>query len=182
MMTHTRIDTIMFGFLAALLADSASLWAAVRRAVDLGAQWVAIFWISVVSPLLAARFQGVYLFPLGYALDAACITLVMLWLIDQPGSFVGRLLNRRAVVHLGGVSYSFYLWQQLFTPLGPLWAIGPTVLMAEASFRFIERPFLRLRERYFRDDRSRSRPLVVKTGLPTGLPYREEYRDGIISA
>jgi len=177
-MGHTRIDTIMVGSLAALLADSSTLRAAVRRATDARLHLVAIFWVSVIAPPLAGRFLGVYLFLVGYTMEAACITLVMLWLIERPDSFAGKVLNHRAVVHIGVVSYSFYLWQQLFTPLGLPWSIAPTMLMAEASYRLIERPFLRLRDRVLLGWHGPARPLRETTGLP----HLEEYRDGIISA
>ena len=134
--------------------------------------------MSVISPLLARRFQGVYLFPVGYTIDGMCITLVMLRLIGRPESFAGKVLNHRTVVHIGVVSYSFYLWQQLFSPLGLQWSLAPTILMAEASYRFIEQPFLRFRDRLLGESRSRSRPPLLKSGLPRF----DEYRDGMIRA
>lgn len=164
-MTHTRMDTIMFGCLAALLSGSELLRAAVRRAVDVRLPWVAIFFVMVISPILRMRFQGVYLFLFGYGLEGACITLVMLWLIDRPASIAGRLMNNRAVVHVGVLSYSFYLWQQLFCGLGLPWSIAPTLLMAEGSYRFIEQPFLRVRERVLSRGGHRLSPLLVTCGL-----------------
>ena len=164
-MTHTRIDTIMFGCLAALLSDSGALRAAVRRAANVRLPLVAIFFVIVISPALTVRFQGVYLFLFGFGLEGACVTLVMLWLIDRPASFAGRLMNKRAVVHLGVISYSFYLWQQLFCGLGLPWSIAPTLLMAEGSYRFIEQPFLRVRERLLRRGGDSLRPVLLTSGL-----------------
>jgi peptidoglycan/LPS O-acetylase OafA/YrhL len=107
-----------------------------------------------------------------------CITLVMLWLIERPHSFAGKVLNHRAVVHIGILSYSFYIWQQLFSPLGLPWSVVPTMLMAEVSYRFIEQPFLRLRDRISQAGESGSRPPLVTSALP-GL---QEYPDGIMRA
>jgi peptidoglycan/LPS O-acetylase OafA/YrhL len=164
-MTHTRMDTIMFGCLAALLCGSGALRAGVRRAADARLPWFAIFFVIVISPLLTMRFRGVYLFLFRFSLEGACITLVMLWLIDRPASFAGRLMNKRAVVHLGVISYSFYLWQQLFCGLGLPWSIAPTLLMAEGSYRFIEQPFLRARERFLSRGGGRWRPLLMTSGF-----------------
>jgi peptidoglycan/LPS O-acetylase OafA/YrhL len=64
-----------------------------------------------------------------------------------PGSMVGRLLNLAPIVWLGTLSYSLYLWQQLFA-----WAPLPTYLKllfmlgcATISYYAVERPFQRLR-------------------------------------
>jgi len=64
-----------------------------------------------------------------------------------PGSMFGRFLNLAPIVWLGFLSYSLYLWQQLFA-----WAPLPTFLKlllmlgcATLSYYAIERPFQRLR-------------------------------------
>jgi peptidoglycan/LPS O-acetylase OafA/YrhL len=62
------------------------------------------------------------------------------------------MLNLRWIVFLGGLSYSLYLWQQVF--LDPHSAamftsfpmnIGAALVVAAASFYFVERPALRLK-------------------------------------
>jgi peptidoglycan/LPS O-acetylase OafA/YrhL len=150
-MLHTRIDTLMFGCAAALagpsLADRARKLApgyAIAAAVTAG----------LISPFLMDTFGGAYLYVFGYTLEGACIVTVMLWLAGRPDSVVGRLLNSRLAVHVGVISYSIYLWQQLFmspgnhSPLGefPL-NVGLALIVAELSYRIIERPFLRFRPR-----------------------------------
>ena len=64
-----------------------------------------------------------------------------------PGSMIGRFLNLAPIVWLGFLSYSLYLWQQLFA-----WAPLPIFLKlllvlgcAALSYYAIERPFQRLR-------------------------------------
>lgn len=149
-MTHTRLDTLMFGCLAALLAESGAFRDAVRKAIDARLPWIALLFVALVSPVLTMRFQGVYLLTLGYSIEGACITLIMLWLIDRPASFAGKVMNQRAVAHLGVISYSFYLWQQMFCGLHLPWSVGPTLIMAEGSYWLIERPCLRMRARFLR--------------------------------
>jgi peptidoglycan/LPS O-acetylase OafA/YrhL len=80
---------------------------------------------------------------------------------------VGRLLNYTALVTIGVLSYSLYLWQKLFlTPLNHTWTglfpvnILVCFVVAWASYRFIEQPFLQLRRR-----RSGLKPL---TSGPSG--------------
>ncbi|HEX3033713.1 MAG TPA: acyltransferase, partial [Thermodesulfobacteriota bacterium] len=81
---------------------------------------------------------------------AACIA----WCITNYSSKVGRVLNSKPMVFLGVMSYSIYLWQQLF--LNPnsssiisqfpfnLALVGAASL---ASYYFIERPSLGIRHR-----------------------------------
>jgi len=67
------------------------------------------------------------------------------------------LLNSGPVMWLGGISYSLFLWQQLFLNRGSSgwWSAFPlnlvlAVSIAAASFYLIEQPFLELRERWTR--------------------------------
>jgi peptidoglycan/LPS O-acetylase OafA/YrhL len=72
--------------------------------------------------------------------------------VRQPADAVGRFLNRRSVATVGVLSYSAYLWQQMFTdPDGasvrfPLNVAG-FVVATGLSFYCIERPLLGLRVR-----------------------------------
>jgi peptidoglycan/LPS O-acetylase OafA/YrhL len=68
-----------------------------------------------------------------------------------------RLLNLGPVVWLGKISYSLYLWQQLFAYnphsrpwYAPLYALG----LACLSYYLVEQPMLRMRQRRTRDRRS----------------------------
>ena len=60
------------------------------------------------------------------------------------------ILNVRPVVWLGQISYSLYLWQQLFAygeRHKPWYFILVAIGLASASYYFVEQPMLRLRER-----------------------------------
>ncbi len=60
-----------------------------------------------------------------------------------------RVLNARPVVWLGNISYSLYLWQQLFVygdHSRPWYLILLALGIAIASYYGIEKPMLRLRE------------------------------------
>lgn len=76
------------------------------------------------------------------------------WCITRPESKVGRWLNARWIVFFGVLSYSLYLWQQVFLnrtvmtiiTLFPL-NLLLTFIAAIASYNLIETPSLRLRQR-----------------------------------
>jgi peptidoglycan/LPS O-acetylase OafA/YrhL len=56
----------------------------------------------------------------------------------------------RPMVWLGQISYSLYLWQQLFVfgrHSRPWYSVLIAVALASASYYFVEQPMLRVRER-----------------------------------
>jgi peptidoglycan/LPS O-acetylase OafA/YrhL len=74
------------------------------------------------------------------------------WVVQHPDARLGRVLNTRVAVHLGLISYSLYLWQQLFLmPQNRSWTgrfpvnLLCALAAAEASYFLIERTFLSLR-------------------------------------
>ena len=148
-MLHTRLDTIMFGCLIALLYDNRAFNRLVDRWVSpivaTGAAIVFVF----VSPFLQARFEAKYLWTVGYTLNALCVSIVLLYAVRNSASLLGRLLNFRVMRHIGVISYALYLWQQLFTGPHAFWFpvnLLMILLCAELSFALIERPAFLLRD------------------------------------
>ena len=83
------------------------------------------------------------------------------------------LLNVWPVMWLGAISYSLYLWQQIFLNRGSssLWTAFPqnlvlSILLATASYHLVERPFLKLRERWA----GKRRPHLVGEAVITPSP------------
>jgi peptidoglycan/LPS O-acetylase OafA/YrhL len=80
------------------------------------------------------------------------IAMFIAYCIVRSDGVVGRVLNLRTIVYVGTLSYSIYLWQQIFlnrestNPLAsfPL-NLGLVAICALASFYLVERPFLRWR-------------------------------------
>src|SRR5262249_44535332 len=85
----------------------------------------------------------------------ACIGTALIVLAADPGTRVGKALAAPALVHVGLISYSLYLWHQpilafariaradtlSLAATAALCALG--VGLSEASWRLVERPFRR---------------------------------------
>jgi peptidoglycan/LPS O-acetylase OafA/YrhL len=74
------------------------------------------------------------------------------WCMRNPATAVGRFLNLPAVSFAGVLSYSLYLWQQIFLnpeSVRPYFAFPLNIILAVAmalvSYLLIEAPFLRFR-------------------------------------
>lgn len=98
-------------------------------------------------------------------LQAVAIALLLVYSVGLRSGPVHGLLNAKWVVRLGVLSYSLYVWHVLFVAHffrafrdAPLydwkWWLVPSFAIAYASHRFIERPFLTLKERFAPEDRS----------------------------
>lgn len=153
-MLHTRADTLMFGALCALLYRNARFQAFLRRTFAAGWQFATIPFLFVIHPLLEQFFRGKYVLTAGWTLEGFSISVLMLWVVQRPHTRIGGFLNSRPMVHLGLISYSLYLWQQMFFAPSNTSILGrfPVNLLcalaaAQLSYTLIERPFLRLRKR-----------------------------------
>jgi peptidoglycan/LPS O-acetylase OafA/YrhL len=143
-------DSLATGCALALVADRVGL-------ARLGAMvpgWLAV--LAPVATLCAARFMDWPSFhlPLGATLINIGIATTILWVVTHPSGPPGRLLNSRAAVFVGSISYSLYLWQQLFLDRDALVGMPslPTrlllvVVAAAASYYLLERPLMALRAR-----------------------------------
>ena len=108
--------------------------------------------VHIVAALLIVwcplAFNTTFLLPFDTAVTAFAMATMIAWLVANPDSAAGRLLSHPAPVLVGVLSYSLYLWQELF--LGPhmrWWSLPAVALVSFMSYGLIERPFLRLRER-----------------------------------
>jgi peptidoglycan/LPS O-acetylase OafA/YrhL len=153
-MGHTRLDSLMFGCAIALAYGNERFQRAVDRAFRIGVPWVALVYLLVLAPLTTHQHWRLYQPAIGYTLESVCISLLILWTVQHADSLPGRVLNSKILVHLGLISYSLYLWQQMFLfSRNTTWtgrfpaSVLCALVMAELSFFFIERPFLRLRSR-----------------------------------
>ena len=148
-MLHTRLDMIMFGCAMALLWEDERFNRWVEKLLNPTLFAFSAFYIVILAPCLSARFEARYDWPIGYTLRGVLISIVLLYVVRKPGSFPGRVLNLRLLRHVGIISYSLYLWQQMFT--GPYTFLFPLniaaiLACAELSYFLVERPAFRLRD------------------------------------
>ena len=107
-----------------------------------------------ITPLLAIVaicLVSTPLFPVGAvvgALNSAAVAMVINYAVQHKGGF----LNARPMVWLGNLSYSLYLWQQLFCWHSKLGWIGhfpqnviASLIAASLSFYLLEKPLAAVR-------------------------------------
>lgn len=148
----TVCDTIATGCLLACLREW--LWSQPRYRAFLESVWFVLVPIAVIaSNAFASHTRPDFL--LGQSIRNIGIALSIDWCLRNPTSFVGRGLNAPLIVWLGTLSYSLYLWQQVFLNRNSTAIfcqfpqnVGLAVICALFSFYLIERPFLRMR-RFF---------------------------------
>jgi peptidoglycan/LPS O-acetylase OafA/YrhL len=153
-----RMDTFLIGG-AFAIAD----WQWVRHAPAALAPLFLLLWCPF-GPF--TRFLA----PVDPAVTAFVLATLIAWLVANPGIPVSRFLSQRAVVLIGTMSYSIYLWQELF--LGPLlrwWSFPALAAVSAASWWFIESPFLRLRNR----TRGARTMAGIRRGSPMAHPVPE---------
>lgn len=166
MMFHTRADALLVGCLLALLpAVRPVLWERVQRLAQRRIEYPALA-VLLVSSTIEVLFGGLWVLPFGYSLTAlAGGALILVAVARQAPSPFLRVLRWRALTTVGLLSYSLYLWQQLFlAPQGTgLPVVGSGVLgllaltaAATLSYLFVERPFLNLKDRLQRPARRAS--------------------------
>jgi peptidoglycan/LPS O-acetylase OafA/YrhL len=107
-------------------------------------------WTPLVAMACAITVVG-----MARAHIAAYIAVAVLinYAIEHPDGW-GRALNWGPIPWVGRISYSLYIWQQLFCWKSPLGWFGhfpqnllATFAMASLSYYFVEQPFAKLRKR-----------------------------------
>ena len=113
----------------------------------------------VLVPVLAVAGNMLHDHPVAHFLIGmsamnVAVALALDWCLTFHSGRVGRVLNAAPLVYVGTLSYSLYLWQQLFLNRSAANAASafPVNLLlvcaaALASFYLIERPSLQLRRR-----------------------------------
>jgi peptidoglycan/LPS O-acetylase OafA/YrhL len=166
---ETMADAIATGALLALVRDRLWTWAPYRRLVGTG--WALLlpvvgltagslrWWGPWVSPGVDWVLSGVHA-AVGITVLNLCIAMGIDRVVRIHDGPLGRLLNQRQVAFLGTLSYSVYIWQQLFLdrrtdawharfPQNTLLVLAAALL----SYHLVEQPVLRLRDRFMRPAR-----------------------------
>jgi peptidoglycan/LPS O-acetylase OafA/YrhL len=151
--TDTRLDGLIWGSIWGLLYSCS---ARVREKMK---RWLSTpVWMGVVIALVVCM---IWTPPLTMLWTAMLIPVLLLGTLLRPAAAFSQLLESALAQWLGRVSYSLYVWQQLFLAPpaaqavgSPLWTIqrGPwnflaLMVVACASYYLLERPLLRLGQR-----------------------------------
>ncbi|HEV7673059.1 MAG TPA: acyltransferase [Candidatus Angelobacter sp.] len=157
--TFTRLDPIAFGILVALFGHKLpQLSRAIRIALLCGgvATWIAVYAFTVTSPTL--KFTT-WRMAVGHPFTALASTAVLLSVLEAQHSY----LQNSVLLYLGKISYGLYVLHEFahFCAIRLVHAATPvmvltqsivglalTILLAAASYRWLESPFLRLKERF----------------------------------
>jgi len=165
--TDTNALPILVGCLLALLLHHGWLSGTVRRLAPWGVLAVGLL------PVVAHRNDTGR--PSLVIVAGTALTLVaLISVLTQPRSTLGSLMASRPMTWLGERSYSLYLWNVLaritvlhrlgHTRVGDVAWIAMFVVLAELSFRWVERP---LRARFGRRaDSATSTRVVSRHGEP----------------
>jgi peptidoglycan/LPS O-acetylase OafA/YrhL len=116
-----------------------------------------VFYMYVLDDVLNSHMPRGYGITLGATLMLLAIVFVFAnVLLQEPDTWYHRFLSTRPLVYLGRISYSVYLWQQIFLTSANTTVLGrfPLNLVASIaagwlSYRCIELPFIQIKDRYF---------------------------------
>jgi peptidoglycan/LPS O-acetylase OafA/YrhL len=167
---HTVFDSIATGCLLAGLGSW--LDQRPRYLAFLRSRW---FYLALPAIYLTHAVAGYITFdyPIGQTVRNLAIALCIDRWVRYPDDRIGRALNHPTVAGLGRMSYSLYLWQQLFLSPHPMWPALPFPVnlacalgLAFCSYRLIEQPC----QQYYRQRRAQRRPQPAPLQAHKTLP------------
>ena len=118
--SDTRMDALLWGCLAAIYFPE--IQRLVAR-IGFSQLWVVPVSIVVITQKIHPPGQTF--------LDAVLFSVLVVSTVTQPYSVLGRVLEWRPLRWVGTISFSLYLWQQLFLP-------GITAELAHGGFRYLQ--------------------------------------------
>jgi peptidoglycan/LPS O-acetylase OafA/YrhL len=158
----TRLDTILIGCALALWLAEGKASSRLAFIAAKAAPWLmaAVFAIAVMyetQPDLNAG-HSLFLNTIGFTLLACLCAAIILGAVNgDPQTMMNVVLASAPLVYLGRISYGVYLWHYpvlafLTNIRNPWLMVASTFLLsiavASVSFFLLERPFLRLKERF----------------------------------
>ena len=154
MMLHTGGDTILIGCLGALMETTGTFTTILKFAQKKLTIIFALTFMLLLSPILASKFGGGYTLSLGISLNNLCIMLFIYYSIYTNG-IIYKLLSNKFLIQIGLISYSIYIWQQLFlNNIYQFWFnlfpqnIFIVFIIGFISYYCIEKPILSFRRKF----------------------------------
>lgn len=150
-----RMDSILVGCALALFFDRRSGQA---KKLAAASRWVTHpVWLVPFLLYWTLRCDVPSLWSVYLSVQTVLVVCLLFHIIAFQGSVIDHVLGLRWLRFVGLVSYSLYLWQQLFLVASvPSWGfvrqlpycLGFAGGAAVLSYFFVERPFLRLKARF----------------------------------
>jgi peptidoglycan/LPS O-acetylase OafA/YrhL len=175
-MFHTTYDFFLWGCLLALYPESPIIERMLKRFRAVGWFCSVVFFYMIVGPLLDMYGGGAYGLPFGLTLRSLCVVFIIAWLGRNPGSWPAKFLNTAPMRAIGVLSYSLYIWQELFMGKGYhtfsnsfIVSMAAALAAACVSYFLMEKPFLELRRRLGAS--GPLRPAILTTpSVPVSMP------------
>lgn len=152
--TDVRLDGLLLGCLAALVLAEPGWRAWLKARINGGVVWGIAFAGCAFAYALLQIIPRRHTYSIW---ESLLLPVLISATVLRPGGMVGKLLESSATKWVGRLSYSLYLWQQLFLipgarhPFGLLQRfpinLAPIFLMAILSYELVERPMIRLGHR-----------------------------------
>jgi len=152
----TNMDSLMLGSVTGLLFFRGSPW--LIRILSFRPQLIRTL---IMMLMLATSYAEIHhsfrviLNPFGKSIQSVAAAYLIASYVYLPVGIGYRILNNKIVSYIGVLSYSIYIWQQIFfersfnggVALFPL-NILLIMIVAFLSYNFLEQPFLKLRRKY----------------------------------
>lgn len=147
--TDLRLDALLLGcWIALLLSDPT--WRARLTQWLRGAAWIGILVLLALNVAVHPPLRALW--------EALLLPVLLAATVLHPYTSLGRLLELRALRWIGRISYSLYLWQQVFLPPSDMpatldgaqhlpWSVLAACTCAAGSYYLVERPMIRLGHR-----------------------------------
>jgi peptidoglycan/LPS O-acetylase OafA/YrhL len=161
-MFHTQADILMIGCLSAFLLDLPEWRKKLSQLSPTPILAITSIYLFVVQPFLLAHNNRHSVMSIIIALvlptfEVVSIAVSLQILIAGRRTILYKILNHRVATHIGKLSYSIYIWQQLFlgrvasqiiSVVGLVFRFSLIYCVSLFSFYVIEKPFNRLRSHF----------------------------------
>jgi peptidoglycan/LPS O-acetylase OafA/YrhL len=144
--TDVRLDGLLLGCLAALVLVEPRWRAWIERRLNAGVLWTFAIAYLLTQAVLRKHTYSTW--------ESMLLAGLVAGTVLRPAGVAGRLLENPAMKWVGRLSYSLYLWQEMFLIPGANYPfsllqrfplnLGMVFLMATLSYELVERPMIRL--------------------------------------